>query len=278
MKSQAIVLSLISVLPLTSCGESKAPATPSSEATPPSEPSLIKKARELARKGIASVEALDWTALQSRITAEGLSIAKQALDGVDLAAAKARYDELAAALAANDYVKASFYAQKLDALLSSELVSKSVEFLKVESEAGADAARKAVEEYLLTPNLSENARLFGKQMLSYFQSIKADRGDMEKVLFWATYYVVRSSLPGPDSHLQNALAGIAASAIPRGFHAYDLHTKEGVELSEAILRSWGTDKKGAEDFWNGLVRAGKKGVGELQKALGTEPAPAEAQK
>jgi hypothetical protein len=233
----------------------------------------MEKAKELTRETISGVEKLDWNGLKSKITEVDLSGAKKALEGIDLATAKAQYDELAAALSKKDYAKAEFYARKLDALLTSDLVSKSIEFLKLESEKGSDAAIKAVKEYINTPGLAESSKQFGEKMLGYFQSVEVNRGDVEGVLFWATFYIVRSQIPINDPHLQDAAAMLAASAIPRGFHAYDLHTKEGVELSDAILRSLGSNQDQAANVWNDLVQAGKKGVADIKKEL-VEKSPA----
>jgi len=87
--------------------------------------------------------------------------------------------------------------------------------------------------------------------------------------------VVRSQIPIDDPHLKDAAATLAASAIPRGFHAYDLHTKEGVEISDAILRSLGSNQDEAAKAWSEIVQAGKKGVDGIKKELMEKsPSPA----
>ncbi|QIF01114.1 hypothetical protein [Roseimicrobium sp. ORNL1] len=267
MKSKTFSLWLLAALMLSSCGESKAPSASGDSSTSSGETSLVAKARELTRGALASVEKLDWDGFKNKLTEVDLSNAKKALEGVDLAAAKTRYDELALALSKKDYAQAEFYAKKLDELLASDLVSKSIEFLKVESEKGSDAAIQAVKAYIDTPGLRQSSKEFGEKMLGYFQSVEVNRDDVEGVLFWATFYIVRSHVPINDSHLQDAVAMLAASAIPRGFHAYDLHTKEGVELSDAILRSLGSNKDDAGKIWNEIVKAGRKGVDNIKKEL-----------
>jgi hypothetical protein len=262
---------------LTACGESKAPSgTTSTEGESPSSAkagvTIIDEAKAMAQKAIESVNKVEWEAWKDKLTQADLSQAKKALEGVDLAAAKTRYEELAAALGKKDYAQAEFYAKKLDELLTSDLISKSIEFLKMESEKGTDAAIKAVKDYIATPGLTESGRQFGEKMLGYFQSVEVNRGDVEGVLFWTTFYIVRSQVPINDPHLQDAAAMLAASAIPRGFHAYDLHTKEGVELSDAILRSLGSNKGEAAKVWNDLVQAGRKSVDGIKKELTKESA------
>jgi hypothetical protein len=273
MRNTLRPLSLLAVLLLSACGESHAPSATGDQSISKEKTSLMEKAKELTRETIAGVEKVDWNGLKSRITEVDLSGAKKALEGIDLAAAKAQYDELAAALSKKDYAKAEYYAKKLDELLTSDLVSKSIEFLKVESEKGTEAAIEAVKEYISTPGLTEGSKQFGEKMLGYFQSVEVKRGDVETVLFWATFYIVRSQIPINDPHLQDAAAMLAASAIPRGFHAYDLHTKEGVGLSDAILRSLGSNQDEAAKVWDDLVQAGKKGVADIKKEL-VEKSPA----
>ena len=254
---------------LTACGESKTPSgTVSTEGESSSTKvgvTFAEEAKTMAQKAIDSVKKVEWEAWRNKLTQADLSQAKKALDGVDLSAAKAKYDELAGALAKKDYVQAEFYAKQFDELMSSDVAGKTIEFLKVESEKGTEAAIKAVKEYLNTPGLGESSRKSGEKLLGYFQSV--DRGDVEGILFWATFYIVRSKVPINDPHMQDAVAMLAASAIPRGFHAYDLHTKEGMELSDAIFKSMGTNEQEATKTWNEIVAASKKGAGALEDGV-----------
>lgn len=277
MRNTLRSLSLLAALLLSACGESNVPPATGDQSTATEKPSLMEQAKALTKETIAGVEKFDWNGLKNKITEVDLSGAKKALEGIDLTAAKIQYDELAAALGKKDYVRAEFYAKKLDALLASDTISKSIGFLKVESEKGTDAAIKAVQEYISTPGLAESNKQFGEKMLGYFQSVEMDRDEVEGVLFLATYYVVRSKVPIDDPRLQDAVARLAASAIPRGFHAYDLHTKEGVELSDAILESLGSNKDEADRAWNEIVQAGKNGVEGIKKELKEKSAQREAQ-
>jgi hypothetical protein len=276
MRNTLRLLLPLGVFVLSSCGESKAPheTTGATESTSTGM-SLVEEAKTLAEKTINKVETLDWESWKNKLTQVDLSQAKKALDGIDISAAKAKYDELAGALARKDYVQAEFYAKQFDALLSSDVAGRTIEFLKLESEKGTDAAITAVREYLNTPGLGQSSKEFGEKMLAHLQSV--EQKQVEGVLCFIVYYAVDSKVRIEGPHGQNLAAVLAVAAVSTGFDAYDLHAKEGVELSEAILRTLGTNKNDATKAWNEIVQASKKGVNDIKEELTEKSAQLRAQ-
>lgn len=268
MKSITHPLWLLAALVLSSCGESNAPSAAGDSSGSPGEPSLVTKAKDLTHEAITSVEKLDWEGFKNKITQADLTEAKKALNGIDISAAKAKYDELAEALTKKDYVQAEFYAKQFDTLLSSDVAGRAIEFLKLESEKGTDAAIKAVREYLNTPGLGQSSREFGEKMLGCLQSVEQEQ--VEVVLCFIVYHAVDSKIQTSDPHLKHLPAHLAVIAVSKGFDAYDLHTKEGMELSDAIIKSLGMNKEEAATAWNDIVAASKKGTEAVKNELSKE--------
>jgi hypothetical protein len=263
---------------LTACGESKTPSgTAAIEGETPATKAgatFVEEAKAMAQKALDSVEKVEWKAWKNKLTQADLSQAKKVLDGIDLPAARTKYDELAAALAKKDYVQAEFYAKQFDELMSSDVAGRTIGFLKLKAEKGTDAAVAAVKDYLNTPGLGESSRQLGEKMLVHLQSVEQDQ--IEGVLCFVVYYAVDSKVEIKGPHGQNMAAILAVAAVTTGFDAYDLHTKEGMELSDAIFKSTGTNKDKATKAWNEIVAASKKGAGALKDGVSSGDLPTDA--
>ncbi len=71
-----------------------------------------------------------------------------------------------------DYSQAREFTQKMDAALETEVVSKSIEFLKTESTEGAEKAAKAMDDYMASRQLAEHERKALTLVLQHIKSIE----------------------------------------------------------------------------------------------------------
>jgi hypothetical protein len=111
----------------------------------------------------------DGREMAARYTEEARKAAAQ----TDFETLKKQSASLLAAIDRGDYFSAEQGAEKLDALLKSDVISRTVEFLEINARDGASAASQAIDSYLAKPALNPKVKAF-------FEGLKEDIASIDK--------------------------------------------------------------------------------------------------
>lgn len=196
MNANSWMAAALALLGLTSCGDP--PPEPTGSAAAPEETTgdtpdgdwkdqvknldWVKagadKGKELAEKGKdLAAQGKDEIAEKTQMLAEkGRALtdqAKEALAKADLDGLKTKANDAMEAVRAGDYLKAEEISKKVDEALESHIVSKTTEFLRIQSEDGAGAATEKIDEYLAATELPPKVR-------DYFAGMKESMESVDK--------------------------------------------------------------------------------------------------
>lgn len=177
MKSHVLSLLLSAVLTvvLTDCGRKDAGTTAATSESPLNTPDAPRTWKQRWEELDLLSRGKTLTGQGKELASEYVAEARKAFEKVDLGAIQKPVADMLAAIEKGDFALAKTLSIKLDQMLESDVVSKTVTFLEIKVVKGAEDAVKAIDDYLKSPELSAAKREFFSRLKTVIHAPETKR-------------------------------------------------------------------------------------------------------